>query len=152
MGSSYVTGRAPRKRPPGAPRDETKVKANSSLPKGTRYTTPEREPIREAERLRKAEADLEFIEGRRALNNVLKEDPEAVKRVWAKLLEVAEGGHYKAAELVLGYAYGKPIATQLNGAQELSGDDLYDATEQVGEKLAQDGWSVIEGGKAVESA
>ena len=128
MSNKFVPGRPPSAR--GG------MRANSKLPKGNQHTTPEREPIREAEREKKAQAEEAFIAGRKALNQVLEEDAEAVKRVWKAMIQLAtEQGHYKAGELVLGYAYGKPIATQETFTHDLSGDDLFDAVESVREKL-----------------
>lgn len=127
----YESGRMPQKRTP----DPSKMRWNSKLPKGNQHTTPERDEIRELEKEKRATADREFVEGRRALSNALKKDPEAVGRVFEKMVEMAEGGHYKAAELVLGYAYGKPIATQVDGSAGLSGDELFEASAQVSEHL-----------------
>lgn len=130
-------------------RDQSKVRANSNLPKGNQYTTPERDEARSTEREKKRLADQQFVEGRKALQEALQSDPDAIKDVWATLVKMAKDEHYKAAELVLGYAYGKPIATQETFNHELSGDDLFDVTEQVGEQLASEGWTVLEGGKEV---
>lgn len=121
----------PQKREP----DPSKVRWNSKLPKGNQFTTPERDEIRELEKEKRATADREFVEGRKALSNALKKDPGAVERVFLKMVEMAEGGHYKAGELVLGYAYGKPIATQVDGSAGLIGDELFEAAEQVSEHL-----------------
>ena len=133
----------------GPKRDTSKVRWNSKLPKGNQFTTPERADIRAAEREKKALEDQQFVEGRKALQNALKKDPDAVGKVWDKLIALATTeGHYKAIELVLGYAYGKPVATQENFSNELSGDDIFEATGQVGEQLASEGWRVYEGGKA----
>ena len=149
MSASYQSGRNGGM---GPRRDSSKVRANSSLPKGNQYTTPDREEVRTTEREKKAIADRQFVEGRKALSEALTKDPEAVGRVWDKLVALAEkDGHYKAIELVLGYAYGKPIATTENFSSDLSGDDLFDATEQVGEQLKSEGWKVYQGGRAEDA-
>lgn len=149
MSNKYVSGRMPSAR--GG------MRSNSKLPKGNQHTTPEREPIREAERERKRnESDpaymfganpAELKEGRRRVRNLLTDDQEALKKAVDALKEKAYGGSYKHLELWLAYVAGKPIAIQENVSVELTGDDLFDAVEAVKDQLTKEDFTVIEGGR-----
>ena len=133
MSNRYVPGR------PGVPQGRSGsggMRSNSKLPKGNQHTTPERSELREAEREKKAQIEEAFIAGRKALNRALEDDQDGVKDVWTAMIGMAKGGHYKAGELVLGYAWGRPVAIQENFSHDLSGDDLFDAVESVREKLS----------------
>lgn len=146
MSNRYVSGRMPQKR------DPSKMRANSKLPKGNQYTTPEREPQRQAARERKeSQADPAFLfganpaelkEGRRRVRNLLTDDPSILKDVVASMVERAKAGSYKHQELVMAYVAGKPIAMTENVNVELTADEVFDAAESVREKLGE-GWQVV---------
>jgi len=129
------------------------MKANSKLPKGNQFTTPERAGEREKERMRKAIAGdpvalfganlRELRQGQTRLRILMLEDAEQTARIVAAWKARAEAGSFKHIELFAAYMAGKPIAMVESGTVELSGDDLFDTVESVRERLTHDAFEIV---------